>query len=205
MESESRRRAKPVGTRRRQSRQGDADTEPDSDAAAGAPQKRHKRPRSPSSQASDSADSADHRSTSRHRPVSNLAIYNTYANEGQILADVRRRFQTLIFARDGSPIKTLTVHRHLNFKLTLIAAKDVMDCTRNSRLQWTTPSKTLARSKRSLILITYMHCYIVCVVGTPLAPTNAHGPCAALQRCPPPPHPGPVPARLCPFQSHPSF
>ncbi len=38
-----------------------------------------------------------------------------------------RRFQTLIFARDGSPIKTLTVHRHLNFKQTLIAAKDVMD------------------------------------------------------------------------------
>jgi hypothetical protein len=49
------------------------------------------------------------------------------ANEGQILSDVCRRFQTLIFARDGSPIKTLTVHCHLNFKLTLIAAKDVME------------------------------------------------------------------------------
>lgn len=43
------------------------------------------------------------------------------------LCDVRRRFQTLIFARDGSPIKTLTIHRHLNYKLVLNAARDVMD------------------------------------------------------------------------------
>ncbi len=125
--SESRRRAKPGGTGRRQSRKSDADTEPDSDAAVKAPRagKLRKRARSPSPQASDSADSADHRSTSRHRPVSNSAIYNAYASEGQIFADVRRRFQTLIYARDGSPLKTLTVHCPL--KLTLQAAKDVMD------------------------------------------------------------------------------
>ena len=47
--------------------------------------------------------------------------------DGPALADARRRFQTLIFARDGSPIKSLTIHRQLNFKLVLIAAKDVMD------------------------------------------------------------------------------
>jgi hypothetical protein len=29
--------------------------------------------------------------------------------------------------RDGSPVKTLTIHRHLNYKLTLKAAKDTME------------------------------------------------------------------------------
>jgi hypothetical protein len=57
----------------------------------------------------------------------NSAIYNAYVNEGQILCDVRKRFQTIVFARDGSPPKTLTVHRPLNFKATLQAAKDVMN------------------------------------------------------------------------------
>ncbi len=53
------------------------------------------------------------------------AIYTTY--DGPILGDVRRRFKTLIFAWDGSPIRTLTIHCVLNFKLALLAAKDVMD------------------------------------------------------------------------------
>jgi hypothetical protein len=81
-------------------------------------------PRSASPQSVDS-DDPDHRTTSRHRPVSSSAIYTTY--DGPILGDVRRRFQTLIFARDGSPIRTLTILRVLNFKLALLAAKDVMD------------------------------------------------------------------------------
>lgn len=83
-----------------------------------------KRPRSRSPEPVDS-DSSDHRPTSRHKPASTSAIYT--AHEGPILSDVRRRFQTLIFVRDGSPIKTLTIHRHLNFKLALTAAKDVME------------------------------------------------------------------------------
>ncbi len=39
-------------------------------------------------------------------------------------SEVSRRFQTLIFARDCSP---LTIHCVLNLKLALLAAKDVMD------------------------------------------------------------------------------
>ena len=75
----------------------------------------------------DSDDSEDrHRaSTSRHKPVTSSAIYNAF--HGPILNDVRRRFQTLIFVRDGSPLKTLTLHRHLNYRLTLKAAKDAME------------------------------------------------------------------------------
>ncbi len=106
--------------------------ETDSDGSLKAPRQRkkdaksRKRARSPSS--SDSSDSAEHRSgTSRHRPVTNSAIYNTYVSEGQILSDVRKRFQTIVFARDGSAPKTLTVHRPLNFKAALLAAKDVMN------------------------------------------------------------------------------
>jgi hypothetical protein len=75
----------------------------------------------------DSDDSEDHRraSSSRHKPVTSSAIYNAY--DGAILNDVRRRFQTLIYVRDGSPVKTLTIHRHLNYRLTLKAAKDTME------------------------------------------------------------------------------
>ena len=75
----------------------------------------------------DSDDSEDHRraSSSRHKPVTSSAIYNAF--DGAILHEVRRRFQTLIFVRDGFPVKTLTIHRHLNYKLTLKAAKDTME------------------------------------------------------------------------------
>ena len=86
--------------------------------------KKNKRPNPPSPEPVDS-DDPDARTASRHKPVSTSAIYTTY--DGPALADARRRFQTLIFARDGSPIKSLTIHRQLNFKLVLIAAKDVMD------------------------------------------------------------------------------
>ena len=124
-----------AGRKKTAKRKSDAAIETDSDGSLKAPRQRkkdaktdaksRKRPRSPSP--SDSSDSAEHRSgTSRHRPVTNSAIYNTYVNEGQILSDVRKRFQTIVFARDGSAPKTLTVHRALNFKATLLAAKDVM-------------------------------------------------------------------------------
>ena len=73
------------------------------------------------------ADSEDRNraSTSRHKPVTSSAIYNAF--DGAVLQDVRRRFQTLIFARDGYPARTLTLHRGLNYKLALKAAKDTME------------------------------------------------------------------------------
>jgi hypothetical protein len=126
--------SKRVATARKKNRKSDAENETASDEDLIAQRERkkdakaakaRKRPRSPST--SDSSDSAEHRSgTSRHRPVTNSAIYNIYVSEGQILSEVRKRFQTIVFARDGSPPKTLTVHRQLNFKAALQAAKDVM-------------------------------------------------------------------------------
>ena len=128
------------GGARKRTRKSDAEIETNSDEDLSAPRrerkaaKARKRQRSPSP--STSSDSAEHRSgTSRHRPVTNSAIYNTYANEGQILAEVRKRFQTLVFVRDGSPPKTLTVYRHLNFKAVLQAAKDVMTATMNKQFK----------------------------------------------------------------------
>ena len=104
----------------------DADSEPEavSTTKGGKSAKKNKRPNPPSPEPVDS-DDPDARTASRHKPVSTSAIYTTY--DGPALAEARRRFQTLIFARDGSPIKSLTIHRQLNFKLVLIAAKDVMD------------------------------------------------------------------------------
>ena len=104
----------------------DADSEPEavSTTKGGKSAKKNKRPNPPSPEPVDS-DDPDARTASRHKPVSTSAIYTMY--DGPALAEARRRFQTLIFARDGSPIKSLTIHRQLNFKLVLIAAKDVMD------------------------------------------------------------------------------
>jgi hypothetical protein len=103
-------------------RKPDSDTESEDPG----PQKRRKpkKPKAEPQVVDDSDDSEDRRraNTSRHKPVTSSAIYNAF-----ILNDVRRRFQTLIYVRDGSPVKTLTVHRHLNYKLTLKAAKDAMD------------------------------------------------------------------------------
>ena len=101
----------------------------DTESEEPGPQKKRK-PKKPKTEPQvvvDSDDSEDcHRaSTSRHKPVTSSAIYNAF--DGAILNDVRRRFQTLIFVRDGSPVKTLTIHRHLNYKLTLKAAKDAME------------------------------------------------------------------------------
>ena len=74
---------------------------------------------------SDDSEGPPRASSSRHKPVTSSAIYNAY--DGAILNDVRRRFQTLIYVRDGSPVKTLTIHRHLNYRLTLKSAKDTME------------------------------------------------------------------------------
>jgi hypothetical protein len=122
---------------RKKTGKSDPAIEADSDASLEAPRPAKKkdakkdaksRKRARSSSSSDSSDSEEHRSgTSRHRPVTNSAIYNTYVSEGQILSDIRKRFQTIVFARDGSAPKTLTVHRALNFKAALLAAKDVMN------------------------------------------------------------------------------
>ncbi len=81
-----------------------------------------KRPPSPAASYSSNDGSRPH---SRHKPVANSAIYKTY--EGTVLSDTRRRFQTLIMIRDGFPLKSLYIHRALNFKLSLVAAKDVLE------------------------------------------------------------------------------
>jgi hypothetical protein len=144
--TEHRRRIKPIPPADKSSRTvrggADADTDADSDdvaAPAAGSRKRPakpplrpskgtvKRPRNRSPQVIDDSDDSDSggRQASRHKPVSTSAIYKTY--EGPILSDVRRRFQTLIVARDGFPLKSLTIHRDINFKLALLAAKDVME------------------------------------------------------------------------------
>ena len=79
----------------------------------------------PSPPDTDDNDDANGRPSSRHKPVSSSSIYNDF--EGQPLNEIRRSFQTLMFARDGFPVKTLTIHRPINFQLALLAAKDAMD------------------------------------------------------------------------------
>ena len=61
---------------------------------------------------------------SRHMPVTVSQIYKDWY--GNLLDDVRRRFQTLMFARDGYPLKTLATHKKLNYKLVLRAANQIM-------------------------------------------------------------------------------
>jgi hypothetical protein len=101
----------------------DTDTEGEEETPAAVPRKKGGKARKKRDPSPDS--DSDSRTTSRHRPVTNSTIYNTH--DGPIFTDVRRRFQTLIFVRDGFPLKTLTVHRHLNYKLALTAARDVME------------------------------------------------------------------------------
>ncbi len=72
----------------------------------------------------DSNDEAE-RPTSRHKTVTKSVVYKTY--EGVPLADVSCHFQTLIIFWDCFPIISLSIHRNLNYKLALQAAKDVMD------------------------------------------------------------------------------
>ena len=61
---------------------------------------------------------------SRHMSVAVSQIYKDWY--GNLLDDVRRRFQTLMFARDGYPLKTLATHKKLNYKLVLRAANQIM-------------------------------------------------------------------------------
>ena len=61
---------------------------------------------------------------SRHLPVTVSQIYMDW--NGPVLDDVRRRFQALMFARDGYPLKLQMYHKQLNYKLVLRAAQAVM-------------------------------------------------------------------------------
>ena len=70
------------------------------------------------------SDEEDQTVVSRHMPVGVSQIYKDW--QGSLLDDVRRRFQTLMFARDGYPLKTLSTHKKLNFKLVLRAANQIM-------------------------------------------------------------------------------
>ena len=72
----------------------------------------------------DSEDDGEEKSGSRHMPVSVSEIYNTW--NGPLLHSARRRFQTLIMARDGYPLRKDAKHKDMNFKLVLKAAQAVM-------------------------------------------------------------------------------
>ena len=61
---------------------------------------------------------------SRHLSVSASQIYMDW--NGALLFAARRRFQTLIFSRDGFGLKTQAPANAINYKLVLLAAKAVM-------------------------------------------------------------------------------
>ena len=91
--------------------------------SAGGSAGKGKRPREEVDLVSDD-DDKDRAVGSRHTPVTVSQIYKDWC--GNLLDDVRRRFQTLMFARDGYPLKTLSTHKKLNFKLVLRAANQIM-------------------------------------------------------------------------------
>jgi hypothetical protein len=61
---------------------------------------------------------------SRHLSVSASQIYNDW--NGPMLDAARRKFQSLIFARDGATLKSQAPANAMNFKLVLKAAQAVM-------------------------------------------------------------------------------
>ena len=91
--------------------------------SAGGSAGKGKRPREEVDLVSDD-DEKDRAVGSRHTPVGASQIYKDWS--GTLLDEVRRRFQTLMFARDGYPLKTLSVHKKLNYKLVLRAANQIM-------------------------------------------------------------------------------
>ena len=99
-----------------------------------------KRPREDVDLVSD--DDMDQTVVSRHTPVGVSQIYKDW--QGSLLDDVRRRFQTLMFARDGYPLKILATHKKLNYKLAIRAANQIMSAkdTRRFTLRWIEPSET---------------------------------------------------------------
>ena len=58
------------------------------------------------------SDEEDQTVVSRHMPVGVSQIYKDW--QGSLLDDVRRRFQALMFARDGYPLKNLALHKKLS-------------------------------------------------------------------------------------------
>ena len=91
--------------------------------SAGGSAGKGKRPREEVDLVSDD-DEKDRAVGSRHTPVGASQIYKDWS--GTLLDEVRRRFQTLMFARDGYPLKTLATHKKLNYKLVLRAANQIM-------------------------------------------------------------------------------
>jgi hypothetical protein len=63
-------------------------------------------------------------STSRHQSVHVSQIYKDW--NGPLLQATRRRFQTSMMARDGFPLKSQAGHKHLNFKLVIRSAREIM-------------------------------------------------------------------------------
>lgn len=71
-----------------------------------------------------SDDVPEQKEGSRHLAVTVSQIYKDWA--GTLLDEVRRRFQALMFTRDGYPLKLLSNDKKLNYKLVLRAAQAIM-------------------------------------------------------------------------------
>ena len=80
--------------------------------------------RAPGDESSSESEEEVAKSTSRHLPVNASQIYKDW--NGPLLHSVRRRFQYLMMARDGWPLKSQAGYKQLNFKLVLRAAKEIM-------------------------------------------------------------------------------
>ena len=81
----------------------------------------------------DSDEETDISRKSRHKSVGGSDLYNMW--DGSTLADVRHAFQAALLARDGFPARTGALHRSLNLKQLLVAAKEKMDPAQYKRFK----------------------------------------------------------------------
>jgi hypothetical protein len=88
-----------------------------------APKRKVSKRAQPEENSSDSGEEVA-KTTSRHLPVGASQIYKDW--NGPLLHSVRRRFQYLLMARDGWPLKSQAGYKQLNFKLVLRAAREIM-------------------------------------------------------------------------------
>ena len=70
---------------------------------------------------------------SRHKSVGGSELYNMW--DGSTLAEVCHEFQAALLARDGFPARTGALHRNINLKQLLVAAKEKMDSAQYKRFK----------------------------------------------------------------------
>ena len=110
-----------TGKRRRS---GDSDSAGKAEAKKRTSVSKAKRPRPDVEVVSSGSEEADPTPTSRHLSVHVSQIYKDW--NGPLLHATRRSFQTLMMARDGFPLKSQAGHKHLNFKLVIRSAREIM-------------------------------------------------------------------------------